>query len=565
MWKIHLDGAALHVPGTEVVIANGTLKQGRNSADSLTFDIPVTHPLYDACLNGVMTAKYVVSKDAEIVSKGRILSRTVNPFDGTAHVECEGELAYLNDGVISAYDFKGSPRDLIAQMLDEYNAQCDQGNEILLGNVTAYDPNDYIVRGSQKPVNCMTELIAKTANSSTGGWLVLRFEDKTYLDWLAEPNATGNQSIAKGANLLDISEELDGATLVTAIMPIGAPLSQDYVRLPASADGQLSGDVYRKGQFVYSKTLVDRYGWHAELQEWRDVTTPYNLRSRAISAVQTLAFDAELQISALDLSDAGYDVDHFRIGQRVAVTCDAIGGEMIVSGATWKMDNPASSSFTFGTEKSLTKKAAATAATADAAGWTGYNDISNYAWHDSGITDYGQLAEGTIVSALSRYDADETNTAQGVWHNAKNDIPIPSIGFMSGNEDAFGMVEAQTGISGCLIRHQGAWLDIHGGAIEFLMKRGLFDYWENGTYQSPADATDQIKFAWAIDPNIYELSLSQNGIVITRQGGYYPDYVIKLQNEGVVIGLEGQYPQRLKITNTGVDITGNVTVNGQPI
>ena len=529
MWAAYLNGAALHVPGTGVTVSNPSLKQGRNAADSFTFSIPVTHPLYDACVNGIMTAKYTVEKDGETVSRGRILSRTINPFDSVCKVECEGELAYLNDAVLDPYDFSGAPRELLSMMLDQYNAQCDPDNRIMIGNVTAYDPNDYIVRGSKKPVNCMTELIAKTAESSTGGWLNIRWDGgNAYLDWLNEPTATGNQSIAKGSNLLDISDALNGAELVTAIMPIGASTGADFVRLPDSPDGQISGDVYRRGKFVYSKALTEKYGWHAELREWGDVTTTANLRSRAISAVRELAFSSLIDVSALDLSDAGYTVDRFRIGQRVAVACDSIEGEMIVTGATWALDNPAKSSFSFGSQKSLTKKAAASSAAADSGGWSNYGDISNYGWHETGTrSDGSKESERTFISSISKYDLDEGVPEAWNFGKLRDAYPVPFIewvyGYLFNNLPPFGNLRAAIGNAN--IHGVGGEFYYKGGAVSVRIKRQDHEHREGAGYVDNVNASDNLIISW-------------NGLG---------------NNHSIVLG------------STGIDLNGTVRVNGTPI
>lgn len=381
MWRILLGDDYLHAPDLGIATDDPVLTKALNAADSLTFTIHPDHPLYARCRDGVLSEGYSVHRDGDEVSRGRILSRVVRPFDAACEVECEGELAYLNDALVMEYDFSGTPSALMGVYLDAYNSQCGEGMEIHRGTVDdTLDPNGYIVRGSDTPVRVMEEMLSKTVNSATGGVLELRHENGTrYLDWIAAPTATGRQAIEKGANLLDISDTLDGSAIVTAIMPLGSHETGEYVRLPEGADGQVSGDVWRKGDYLYSKTLVDAYGWHADVRKWDDVTLSDNLRTKAIRAVRGLAFAPSFEISAVDLTDAGYDTDALEVGQPVPVTCGDISETTTITQAEWHLSDPSQSSYTFGKLAKSTDSDQAQ----DSAGWSGAADNGNYFWHKS--------------------------------------------------------------------------------------------------------------------------------------------------------------------------------------
>lgn len=529
MWTITLDGNALHVPGTANAVISPRLKQQANAADSLEFTIASDHPLYQACVDGVLTARYVVEKDGKEVSRGRLLSRTVNPLDATCDVVCEGELAYLNDSVLNPYEWSGSPRGLLQKMLDEHNAQCDGLNRLLLGTVTAQDANDYIVRGNEKPSNLMTELLAKTVNSSTGGWFNLRHSGAvTYLDWLENPSVAGSQTIAKGSNLLDISAELDGATLSTAIMPIGAKSGDDYVRLPSGSDGVVTGDVYRKGKFLYSRKLVNTYGWHAEVREWDDVTTSSNLRTRAINAIKSLAFEAAIEVSALDLYDAGYDVDSFAIGQSVPVTCDDIDGVMLITGASWDFDNPASSSFEFGsTAKSLTQSQSDAANATDT---YSSSDTAQYVWHETGTNEsVFAKTEKTTIASVSESEQDESS-AKGFydgWTIARAEFSNSVAGQWPGRRGA--RARLYLGTEETSIYHCGGDIEYHGGALfaygerEDYRRRG--DGADSYRIYDPAHDDDYLTFGWRKDSTEHSVTFSKSGIAFVGEITLMGDFV----------------------------------------
>ncbi len=410
MWRIKLGDDMLHAPEFGIAVSNPVLSQQLNAADALTFAITPEHALFERVRSGVLSERVTVYRDGTAVSYGRILSVEARPLQAMWSVACEGELAYLADAVLPEYDFHGSPADFIAMFTAEAASQL--GSDLQPGRVTIEDANDYIMRGNERPSPLLSELLDKTVGSTAGGVLQIRHEGGSrYLDWLAEPEASGSQAIAKGSNLLEMSATLDGAAVVTAIMPLGAGLKDGgFLRLPAGTDGQVSGNVYRRGQYLYSQPLVERYGWHAQVMEWEDVTIASNLRRKAIAAVNALGAERSVEVSAVDLTDAGYDVDAIAIGQRVAITCDEVETSMLVTACRFALDDPSNSSYTFGS----LPKATDTDATGDGAGWSGQNDDSNYFWHKTVQNVYPttegettQQIDNSYVSPLSKYDLPE--------------------------------------------------------------------------------------------------------------------------------------------------------------
>lgn len=408
MWRVKLGDDMLHAPEFGIAVSSPVLSQQLNAADALTFDITPEHALFDRVRSGVLSEHVTVYRDGAAVSYGRILSVEARPLQATWSVTCEGELAYLADAVLPEYDFHGSPADFIAMFTAEAASQL--GSDLQPGRVTIEDANDYIMRGNEKPSPLLEELLDKTVGSTAGGVLQIRHEGGSrYLDWLAEPDASGSQAIAKGSNLLEMSATLDGAAVVTAIMPLGAGLKDGgFLRLPAGADGQVSGDVWRRGQYLYNKPMVERYGWHAQVMEWEDVTLAANLRRKAIAAVNALGAERSIEVSAVDLTDAGYDVDAIAIGQCVAISCDEVETSMLVTSCQFAIDDPSNSSYTFGSLPKVTDADA----TGDGAGWSGQNDDGNYFWHKTSQVVYNEGTEdewarqedNSYISPLSKYD-----------------------------------------------------------------------------------------------------------------------------------------------------------------
>ena len=442
MWRIEIDGETVHAPGAGIAVANPVLTQQLNAADQLTFDVTADERLYNAIRGGVLTSRYIVYRDGSPVSYGRILAVETQPLNAVAKVTCEGELAYLNDAVLPEYDFGGSPLDYLGMFVTQYNSQT--GDNLKLGRVTIADSNDYIVRGNEKPTALLPELLDKTVSSTAGGVLRIRHEDgNRFLDWLAEPDTSGSQAIAKGSNLLGLSSVMDGASIVTAIMPIGAENEDgSFVRIPSSKDGIVSGDVMRRGEYLYTAKGVQKYGWHAQVMQWEDVTEPKNLRTKAIAAVRALLPETTITASAVDLTDAGYNVDAIALGQSVPIECDDIATRLFVTGCEYHLDDPSASTYSFGRLAELTESVAV----ADSAGWTEPTVYAKKATVDgrldvSGVVDLGNVS---ATGPWCRMASDATDV-YFTLHDGSGDLHQWRLNSTTGNvalrhmdEDAWG-------------------------------------------------------------------------------------------------------------------------------
>ena len=389
MWRIDLNNATLHQAGSEYTLLNPVLTSALNAVDKLEFDITTAHPLYDVVRDGIMSQTYHVMLDGVTVSRGRILSCTEQPLTSTMHVICEGDLGRLNDAVMEPYNVDGAAKSaytVFNSYIAAYNRHCGSIYPMYVGNVTIND--NQLVRLNESPSNLFEELMEKTVNSSTGGYVGVRYDaqNKCFIDWLESPNVAGAQNVTAGINILELSDERNGADIITAILPVGAS-NDDGTRVLPDADlpdgSYVKGDVYyrsfpwsytvagannttieRNACVLYNKKLVNKYGWHCAVVTWEDVTLSINLWNKAIKYTRELAFKNKIDIRAIDLADAGYDVDRFKPGQRVPVRCGQLDSTMMVQSCEWHLDDPSATVISFGesvTSTSYTSSATATA------------------------------------------------------------------------------------------------------------------------------------------------------------------------------------------------------------
>jgi hypothetical protein len=81
---------------------------------------------------------------------------------------------------------------------------------------------------------------------------------------------------------------------------------------------------------VADSTSIAKYGYVVKSEIWDDVTIAANLKSKALDYLQAcLTPKTEIKLSAVDLADAGYDVDSFRVGQMVTVKAPQVGTEPV--------------------------------------------------------------------------------------------------------------------------------------------------------------------------------------------------------------------------------------------
>ena len=286
-----------------------------------------------------------VYQDAHMVFRGRVLDDTQD-FNNAKDVICEGDLAFLNDGIIRPYTYSGSVSGFLSYILAEYNAQVEVAKRFVLGNVTVTDPNDYITRSSIT-ASSVWDVVNDKLIKLLGGYIrIRRSGGVNYVDYLEDSTMQSLQEIKLGENLLDLNKEIKGQDIVTALIPYGAKLGNDTdERFTIAA---VNGGV----DYVYDQAAVDVYGWIFTTKTWDDVTVASNLLTKASAELAGLInLNVTLDISAIDLSMTDEQIDKFRIFEYVKVNSPAhqLNEFMLIQKLTIDMDNPQNNKLTLGT------------------------------------------------------------------------------------------------------------------------------------------------------------------------------------------------------------------------
>lgn len=336
MYQLYFNGYTIYDPRLEnYSVFSPAVRLAVGEPGSISFCISNDHPNVSQItkMRGILE----LQEDGYTVYRGRITKDT-KYFDLTRSVESEGILACLNDSIIKPYNF---PDDFLEEedyqtakssgnvvayflgwLLEQHNSQVTTEQQIKLGNVTVSDSNNYIARSSTDYTKTWEIISENLVGSALGGYLLPRYEsDGTYLDYYADFTTMNAQPIRFSENLLDIVSEIDASDIFSVILPIGA----DGLTIDGLEDGEITNDIVKSGQTIYSKSAISKYGRITKIKQWGDVTQAVNLRTKAAEALSESGMIQTITIKAADLHFEDMAISPFRLGRYVQLSSDPHG------------------------------------------------------------------------------------------------------------------------------------------------------------------------------------------------------------------------------------------------
>ena len=369
MYKLKCDGyPLLDWRDNDLILFDPKVKLEVNTVGEGSFTIYKEHPYYDKLKK--LKSVFEVSDEIGTIFRGRMTGNTVD-FDNGKTVDLEGVMAFFNDSVIRPFNFPGDfleDADYIAaaeggnvvafflgHLIAQHNSQVQDFQKLHLGNVTVADPNNYITRSNEDYASTWETLKSKLFGSALGGYLCPRYEDDgTYIDYLESFELTNTQRITFGENLLDLSSETDASETYSAIIPQG----KDGLNITALEDGDITEDIVKSGDTLYSRSAVESYGWiYAPVKEtkWEDVTLHNNLLTKAVEwlVTQGIRLENTIEVKAVDLHFTDAEIRSFRIYRNIQVISAAHGFEAIYPLTRLDIDllDPQNTKITVGTTK----------------------------------------------------------------------------------------------------------------------------------------------------------------------------------------------------------------------
>lgn len=337
IYRIVCDGIDIYGDTIEKSVLKPHLEIELNSAGSLEFTLP---PENEDAWNfiGVFKNEIEVWENEEIIWFGRPLQIT-RDWNNQKKVVCEGALAYFNDTLERTNEIKPTAHHNVAwffnELIESYNSQIaidsggvtvEDGKSFTVGTVDIED-SGYIYRKTdyQTTMECLQQMCLDT----DGGYFILRkVYDGTgvatrYIDWVQEMPYGSDQDVVFGLNLLDITQDLNGADICTVLVPSGADdlyLNKLGTKDPAENEGV--GHYYGSDEIWYQPG-IELYGRVLKTENFSDFSDKDNLWTKAHDWLIEKNKDIPtIEINAADLHYIREYKDrynNFKVGMKVLV------------------------------------------------------------------------------------------------------------------------------------------------------------------------------------------------------------------------------------------------------
>lgn len=341
IYTLTCDGyPLLDLRDERLILANPKVKLEVNTVGEGSFTIYKSHPYFDKLQK--LKSVFEIADEYGVIFRGRMTAES-NDFDNGLTADLEGAMGYFNDSIIRPFvfpdDFSENETYIAAAesgnvvefflnwLIEQHNAQVQPFQQFKLGEVTVTDPNNYIARSESNYTSTWDTLKTKLFDSSLGGYLCIRYEaNGNYIDYLSKFTQNNTQSIEYGKTLLDLKMESDASTTYTAIIPLG----KDKLTIESLADGNITDDIIKQGDSLYSVSGVAEYGWiYAPISEttWDDVTLASNLQSNGVDYLSgtALALVEAVELSAIDLHFTDPEIRSFRIYSNIRAKSEPHG------------------------------------------------------------------------------------------------------------------------------------------------------------------------------------------------------------------------------------------------
>lgn len=309
----------VHAVSTDVEaprLLSGTIKIGINTIDNFTFTMAPNNPGYNKIFPLKTLVEVKNTRTNKNIFKGKVLIQTNNMEVKTVEnagtgarltktVICESELGYLMDSSTVYGEYHDySVRDFLELIINNHNSQVSQDKQFQVG-IVEVESNLYRFLGYDKTLDAIKDKLI----DRLGGELRVRHENGVrYLDYLQSIGEFKDIEIRLAKNLQTIEQEKDPTSIISRLIPLGAKLedSDERVTIESVNDGKI---------YIDDPDAIEEFGIIAGTHIWDDVTLPHNLLARGRSYLQeNNRVKRKHNISALDLSTIGLDLDGFDVG-----------------------------------------------------------------------------------------------------------------------------------------------------------------------------------------------------------------------------------------------------------
>lgn len=313
MYAGYVDGRLLFaagMPGYEIV--DGTISEAVGSASAATIKLPPSNVMRDVPVKRASVIS--IRKDGAEVFRGSVVDTTTD-LRGMRTYSIDSAMMWLADICKPPHTINAmAVSTYLGALVTQYNAGCLAGKQIKLGKVGVSLPS---ITMSASEYKSMLDL-AKEAASVSGGELRIRYADgAVYLDCLASYDHRCSQTVELRKNLLGLTDEIDGADLVTRVYPVGK-------------DGLTIEDVNGGQVYLVNAAAEAIYG-RIDGTLRADTDDASALKATAASYLaQHSGLSRGIQVTAADLSAQDIMIEAFAIGDSVRVVSPPHGIDTIM-------------------------------------------------------------------------------------------------------------------------------------------------------------------------------------------------------------------------------------------
>lgn len=314
MYAGYTDGTLLFAVGMAGrEISAGTLHRAVGEIDSADFVLPPSNTMRDVPVKRASVIS--IQKDGVEIFRGSVAD-TSTDLRGSRTYSVDGAMLWLDD--ICKAPFVLSPDTVeyyVTALLTQYNAACAPARKILLGTVDSTLPKLSV----QHAEYVSTLALLQEAMTAVGGTMRLRYAaGNVYLDVHKSYRHMCTQQVDISKNLLDLTDKIDGASLLTRVYPVGK-------------DGLTIGSVNGGIPYLINADAEALYG---RIDGTLRVDTDDAAALKAAAATylaQNCGLSRGIEVSAADLSGADTELEPFDVGDSVRVVSPPHGIDTVMT------------------------------------------------------------------------------------------------------------------------------------------------------------------------------------------------------------------------------------------
>lgn len=314
MYAGYTDGTLLFAVGMAGrEISAGTLHRAVGEIDSADFVLPPSNTMRDVPIKRASVIS--IQKDGVEIFRGSVAD-TSTDLRGSRTYSVDGAMLWLDD--ICKAPFTLSPSTVeyyVTALLTQYNAACAPARRILLGTVDSALPTLSV----QHTKYVSTLSLLQEAMTAVGGTMRLRYDGgSVYLDVHKSYRHMCTQQVDIRKNLLNLTDKIDGASLLTRVYPVGK-------------DGLTIDSVNGGAPYLINADAEALYG-RIDGTMQVDTDDPAVLKSTAASYLaKNCGLSRGIEVSAADLSGADTELEPFDVGDSVRVVSPPHGIDTVMT------------------------------------------------------------------------------------------------------------------------------------------------------------------------------------------------------------------------------------------